>query len=90
MDENRITNDLLYNAVAAGIDRVRDRVIEELLMSDDEKGIDEVLDGIQTAMVTAEKANEIYRSWIFEGTIPEKYIYNPGGEDIIDEEEEDE
>lgn len=85
-----MTNDELYSAVEAGIDRVRDRIIEELLMSSDQKEIDEILDDIQTAILGAEKEKKIYRSWIFERMIPEEFIFDPGEEDIIDDFDEEE
>lgn len=89
MDEYNITNDQLYSEVEAGIDRIKDRIIEELLMSNDKKDIDEILDDVQTAMVSAKKEKKIYRSWIFEQKIPDEFIYEPDGEEIIENEEED-
>lgn len=87
-ENNTVTNDILYNEIEAGIDRVKDRIIEELIMSDDELLLDDILDQIQMAIQRAAAQKEIYRSWIYNHEIPEKYIYDPGDEDYIEDENE--
>ncbi len=82
-----ITNDKLYAEVEAGIDRVKYRIIDELIMSDDELLLDDILDQVQEAMLRAEMQKKIYRSWIFEHEIPEEFIYDPGEDDEIEDDE---
>lgn len=84
-ENNTVTNDILYNEIEAGIDRVKNHIIDALIMSDDEKLLDEILDQIQEAIQRAEAQKEIYRSWIYNHEIPEKYIYDPGEEDYIED-----
>lgn len=91
MNENKkfeVTNDMLYAAIVAGIERVTDKLIEEFLMSDDELLLDEIIDNVQECLMRAEMQKKIYRSWIFEGTIPDEFIYDPGGPDVIDDEDD--
>ena len=90
MAKPTVTNDALYNAVETGIDRVRDRIIEEILMDSDLKDLDRVLDDVQTALVSSEAEKKIYRSWIFERRVPDEVIWDPEKEDEIDEEEDEE
>ena len=85
-----ITNDKLWAAIEAGIDRVRDRIIEEILLDSEGNDLDGVLDNVQMAMVGAEKEKKIYKSYIFKGEIPDEFIFDPGGEDIIENDEEEE
>lgn len=80
-----MNKDILYAAIEAGIDRVTNKLIEEFLMSDDEMLLDEILDNVQECLMQAEMQKKIYHSWIFEGTIPDEFIYDPGGPDVIDE-----
>ena len=90
MNENKkfeVTNDMLYSEIEAGIERVTDKLIEEFLMSDDEMLLDEIIDNIQECLTRAEIQKKIYHSWIFEGTIPDEFIYDPGGPDVIDDED---
>lgn len=84
-----ITNDKLWAAIEAGIERVRDRIIEEILLDSEGNDIDGVLDNVQMAMVGAEKEKKIYKSYIFKGEIPEEFIFDPGREDIIENDEEE-
>lgn len=84
-----ITNDKLYAEIDAGIDRVKDRIIDELIMSDDELLLDDILDQVQEAMLRAEMQKKIYHSWIFEHTIPDEFIYDPGEDDEIEEDFDD-
>lgn len=83
-----MNKDILYAAIEAGIDRVTNKLIEEFLMSDDEMLLDEILDNVQECLTQAEMQKKIYHSWIFEGTIPDEFIYDPGGPDVIDDEDE--
>lgn len=83
-----MNKDILYAAIEAGIDRVTDKFIEEFLMSDDEMLLDEIIDNVQECLMQAEMQKKIYHSWIFEGTIPDEFIYDPGGPDVIDDEDE--
>lgn len=85
-----VTNDMLYAEVEAGIERVKQRIIDELLMSDDDLFLDDILDQIQEAMYRADMQKKVYHSWIFERTIPDEFIYDPGEDDEIEEEIEDE
>lgn len=85
-----ITNDKLWAAIEAGIDRVRDRIIEEILLDSEGNDLDGVLDNVQMAMIGAEKEKKIYKSYIFKGEIPEEFIFDPGKEDIIENDEEEE
>lgn len=80
-----MNKDILYAAIEAGIDRVTNKLIEEFLMSDDEMLLDEILDNVQECLMQAEMQKKIYRSWIFDGTIPDEFIYDPGGPDVIDD-----
>lgn len=92
MNENKkfeVTNDMLYAAIVAGIERVKNQIIDELIMSDDELRLDEIIDNVQECIERAEMQKRIYRSWIFEGTIPDEFIYDPGEPDVIDDEEDD-
>ena len=82
-----VTNDKLYAEIDAGIDRVKNRIIEELLMSDDELLLDDILDEVQEAMLRAEMQKKVYHSWIFEHTIPEEFIYDPGEDEEIEDDE---
>lgn len=84
-----ITNDKLWAAIESGIERVRDRIIEEILLDSGGNDLDSVLDNVQMAMIGAEKEKKIYKSYIFKGEIPEEFIFDPGGEDIIENEEEE-
>lgn len=91
MNENKkfeVTNDMLYSEIEAGIDRVKNRIIDELILSDDEKLLDEILDEVQEAIYRAEIQKRIYHSWIFEHTIPDEFIYDPGGPDTIENDED--
>lgn len=93
MNENKefkVTNDMLYSEIEAGIDRVKNQIVEALIMSDDEMLLDEILDQVQEAIRRAEIQKKIYHSWIFEHTIPDEYIYDPGEEDIIEDDKDDE
>ena len=83
-----MNKDILYAAIEAGIDRVTNKLIEEFLMSDDEMLLDEIIDNVQECLMQAEMQKKIYRSWIFDGTIPDEFIYDPGGPDVIDDEDE--
>lgn len=85
-----ITNDKLWAAIESGIERVRDRIIEEILLDSGGNDLDSVLDNVQMAMVGAEKEKKIYKSYIFKGEIPEEFIFDPGKEDIIENDEEEE
>lgn len=90
MNENnefKVTNDMLYSELEAGIDRVKNQIVEALIMSDDEMLLDEILDQVQEAIRRAEIQKKIYHSWIFEHTIPDEYIYDPGEEDVIEDDE---
>lgn len=89
-NEFKVTNDVLYSEIEAGIDRVKNQIIEALIMSDDEMLLDEILDQVQEAIRRAEIQKKIYHSWIFEHTIPDEYIYDPGEEDVIEDDEDDE
>lgn len=80
-----MNKDILYAAIEAGIDRVTNKLIEEFLMSDDEMLLDEIIDNVQECLTQAEMQKKIYHSWIFEGTIPDEFIYDPGGPDVIDD-----
>jgi len=80
-----MNKDILYAAIEAGIDRVTNKLIEEFLMSDDEMLLDEILDNVQECLTQADIQKKIYHSWIFEGTIPDEFIYDPGGPDVIDD-----
>jgi len=84
-----ITNDKLWATIEAGIDRVRDRIIEEILLDSEGNDLDGVLDNVQMAMDGAEKEKKIYKSYIFKGEIPEEFIFDPGREDIIENDEEE-
>lgn len=91
MNENKkfeVTNDILYSEIEAGIDRVKNRIIEELIMSDDDLLLDDILDQIQEAIQRAEIQKKIYHSWIFEHTIPDEFIYDPEGEEFIEDDED--
>lgn len=91
MNENKkfeVTNDMLYAAIEASIERVKNQIIDELVMSDDERLLDDILDNIQECIVRAEIQKKIYHSWIFEGTILDEFIYDPGGPDVIDDEDD--
>ena len=83
-----ITNDKLYTEIDAGIDRVKNRIIDELLMSDDEMLLDDILDQVQEAMLRAEMQKKIYHSWIFERTIPDEFIYDPEEDEEIEDDDE--
>ena len=85
----KVTNDKLWAVIESGIDRVRDRIIEEILLDSEENNLDSVLDNVQMAIVGAEKEKKIYKSYIFKGEIPEEFIFDPGGEDIIENDEEE-
>ena len=90
MNENnefKVTNDMLYSELEAGIDRVKNQIVEALIMSDDEMLLDEILDQVQEAIRRAEIQKKIYHSWIFEHTIPDEFIYDPGEEDVIEDDE---
>ena len=68
MNENKkfeVTNDMLYAAIEASIERVKNQIIDELIMSDDEKLLDEILDDVQECIIRAELQKKIYHSWIF-------------------------
>lgn len=80
-----MNKDILYAAIEAGIDRVTNKLIEEFLMSDDEMLLDEIIDNVQECLTQADIQKKIYHSWIFEGTIPDEFIYDPGGPDVIDD-----
>lgn len=80
-----MNKDILYAAIEAGIDRVTNKLIEEFLMSDDEMLLDEIIDNVQECLMQAVMQKKIYRSWIFDGTIPDEFIYDPGGPDVIDD-----
>lgn len=84
-----ITNDKLWAAIEAGIDRVRDRIIEEILLDSEGNDLGGVLDNVRMAMVGAEKEKKIYKSYIFKGEIPDEFIFDPGREDIIENDEEE-
>ena len=91
MNENKefeVTNDMLYATIEAGIERVKNQIIDELIMSDDEMLLDEIIDNVQECLMRAEMQKKIYHSWIFEGTIPDEFIYDPGGPDIVDDEDD--
>ena len=88
--EFKVTNDVLYAAIEAGIERVKNQIIDELIMSDDEMLLDEILDNVQECLERAEMQKKIYHSWIFEHTIPDEFIYNPGEEDVIEEDDDPE
>ena len=91
MNENnefKVTNDMLYSELEAGIDRVKNQIVEALIMSDDEMLLDEILDQVQEAIRRAEIQKKIYHSWIFEHTIPDEYIYDPGEEDVVEDNED--
>lgn len=91
MNENKefkVTNDILYAAIEASIERVKNQIIDELIMSDDEMLFDEIIDNVQECLMRAEMQKKIYHSWIFEGTIPDEFIYDPGGPDSIDDEDD--
>lgn len=91
MNENnefKVTNDMLYSEIEAGIDRVKNQIVEALITSDDEMLLDEILDKVQEAIRRAEIQKKIYHSWIFEHTIPDEYIYDPGEEDVIEDDED--
>ena len=88
--EFEVTNDILYTEIEAGIDRVKNRIIEELIMSDDEYLLDDILDQAQEAIRRAEIQKQIYHSWIFEHTIPDEFIYDPGEEDVIEDDDDPE
>lgn len=88
MNENKefkVTNDMLYAAIEAGIERVKNQIIDELIMSDDEMLLDEIIDNVQECIERAEMQKKIYHSWIFEHTIPDEFIYDPGGPDVVDD-----
>lgn len=85
--EFKVTNDVLYSEIEAGIDRVKNQIVEALIMSDDEMLLDEILDQVQEAIHRAEIQKKIYHSWIFEHTISDEYIYDPGEEDVIEDDE---
>lgn len=92
MNENKefkVTNDMLYAAIEASIERVKNQIIDELIMSDDEMLLDEILDNVQECIIRAEMQKKIYHSWIFEGAIPNEFIYDPGGPDVINEDDSD-
>ena len=91
MNENKefkVTNDMLYAAIEAGIERVKNQIIDELIMSDDEMLLDEILDNVQECIVRAEMQKKVYHSWIFEHTIPDEFIYDPGEEDVIEDDDD--
>lgn len=85
----KVTNDELWVAIESGIERVRDRIIEEILLDSGGNDLDNVLDNVQMAMIGAEKEKKIYKSYIFKGEIPEEFIFDPGKEDIIENDEEE-
>lgn len=89
-NEFKVTNDMLYSEIEAGIDRVKNQIVEALIMSNDEKLLDEILDQVQEAIRRAEIQKKIYHFWIFEHTIPDEYIYDPGEEDVIENDEDTE
>ena len=84
-----ITNDKLWAAIESGIERVRDRIIEEILLDSEGNDLDGVLDNVQMAMIGAEKEKKIYTSYIFKGEIPDEFIFDPGREDIIENDDEE-
>lgn len=85
----KVTNDELWVAIESGIERVRDRIIEEILLDSGGNDLDSVLDNVQMAMVGAEKEKKIYKSYIFKGEIPDEFIFDPGREDNIENDEEE-
>ena len=85
--EFKVTNDILYAAIEASIDRVKNQIIDELILSDNEKLLDEILDDVQECLERAEIQKRIYHSWIFEHTIPDEFIYDPCGPDTIEDDE---
>jgi len=92
MNENKefeVTNDMLYKEIEASIERVKNQIIDELIMSDNELLLDEIIDNVQECIERAEMQKRIYRSWIFEGTIPDEFIYDPGGPDAIEDDDND-
>ena len=91
MNENKkieVTNDILYGEIEAGIERVKNQIIDALIMNDDELLLDEIIDNVQECIERAEMQKKVYHSWIFEGTIPDEFIYDPGGPDTIDDEDD--
>jgi hypothetical protein len=84
-----VTNDMLYAAIEASIDRITEQIIDEFVMSDDEMLLDDILDNVQECLERAEVQKKIYHAWIYEHTIPDEFIYDPGGEDVIDDENDD-
>lgn len=92
MDENGntnyvITNDILYSEIEAGIVRIKNSIIDQLLMSDDEMLLDDIIDEIQMTLINAEKQKKLYHSWIFKRVIPDEFIFDPGKDDRIENEE---
>ena len=87
--EFEVTNDMLYKEIEASIERVKNQIIDELIMSDNELLLDEIIDNVQECIERAEMQKRIYRSWIFEGTIPDEFIYDPGGPDAIEDDDND-
>lgn len=84
-----ITNDELFNEIEASINRIKERIIDELILSDDELLLDDIIDGIQQAIEQTKIQKKVYWSWIFKHEIPEEFIYDPGKEDIIEDDEEE-
>ena len=89
MEENRITNDQLYNEIAAAVDRIKDHIIEEILLNEEGLLLDGILDQVQEAIRYAEDQKDIYKSWIFKHEIPEKYIFDPGKEEVLEDDDSD-
>lgn len=87
--EFEVTNDMLYKEIEASIERVKNQIIDEFIMSDNELLLDEIIDNVQECIERAEMQKRIYRSWIFEGTIPDEFIYDPGGPDSIEDDDND-
>ena len=90
-NESTITNEKLYAKVEAGLDRIENGIIDQLLLSDDELLLDDILDEIQMAIQRTETEKKIYYSWIFKHELPDDLIWIPEGDDVIeDEDSEDE
>lgn len=90
-NESTITNEKLYAKIEAGLDRIENGIIDQLLLSDDELLLDDILDEIQMAIERTETEKKIYRSWIFKHELPDDLIWIPEGDDVIeDEDPEDE
>ncbi len=90
MENNKygITNDVLYNEIEAGVERIKNAIVDQLLMSDDEMLLDDIVEQIQSTLISAEKQKKIYKSWIFERRIPDEFIFDPGKEDTIEDDDE--